>query len=71
VLKIAFCSDIAMTTDVHMCMLIHGMAYLVCALYVGLGPTAITPTSYVLSAQDPYAVGIPLAGTYFFLYFVK
>ena len=29
---------------------------------LGLGPTAITPTSYVLSAQDPYAVGIPLAG---------
>ncbi|VDI11632.1 pumilio RNA-binding family [Mytilus galloprovincialis] len=29
---------------------------------LGLAPNGITPTPYVLSAQDPYAVGIPLAG---------
>ncbi|KAL5014836.1 hypothetical protein ScPMuIL_009106 [Solemya velum] len=43
------------------CLLIC-MAYGVCyALYIGLTPTAITPTPYVINAQDPYAVGIPIA----------
>ncbi|XP_048249503.1 pumilio homolog 2-like isoform X2 [Haliotis rufescens] len=29
---------------------------------LGLAPTAIAPPPYVLSAQDPYTVGIPIAG---------
>ncbi|XP_021374897.1 pumilio homolog 2-like isoform X2 [Mizuhopecten yessoensis] len=28
---------------------------------LGLPPTALTPTPYVINAQDPYAVGIPIA----------
>lgn len=59
---------LSMLINVNMCMLFDGMAYLVCALYVGLAPNGITPTPYVLSAQDPYAVGIPLAGTIFSIF---
>lgn len=44
------------------CMLsLHGVCY---ALYIGglATPTAFAPTPYVINAQDPYAVGIPIAG---------
>lgn len=41
--------------------ILHGLS--VPLVYLGVnGPNGIAPAPYVLSAQDPYTVGIQLAG---------